>query len=281
VQSPTTSPRRGTAAMDYLRIRPLAWEDARRLTRCYLFGLGAYATRRKQFRGLGGYLPGPRPVGVRLGTAKFWIRPRSEDLRYVLPANKPFVDRHFHPKPGETVVDVGAHIGQFSVRAGIAGASVVAIEPNPSTFATLTANLELNRIENARPMNVALGAAPGSAQLHSLIGYEGFDSLDSEWTASFPRLPAREYTVPVTTLDRVVTDLSISEIDWLLVDVEGTECDVLRGGEESLRHSSNVIVEVSGDHLDACSRELFERHSLRPRAREQQTPLTEYWFAIR
>jgi len=55
------------------------------------------------------------------------------------------------------VVDVGAHIGRFSLAAARAGASVVAVEPNPETFSVLAVNVGLNGFRNVRLVNAEKG----------------------------------------------------------------------------------------------------------------------------
>ena len=71
-------------------------------------------------------------------------------------------------RPGDTVVDVGANIGEVSIvlsqRVGTTG-QVFAFEPQPRVFQYLLGNLALNRCSNVRARNLALGTAPGVARM--------------------------------------------------------------------------------------------------------------------
>ncbi len=93
-------------------------------------------------------------------SANLWINPdsRFHDLSL-------FKD---YCRPGDTVVDVGANIGEvsivFSQRVGAAG-QVFAFEPQPRVFQYLLGNLALNRCSNVTARNVALGSAPGAARM--------------------------------------------------------------------------------------------------------------------
>jgi FkbM family methyltransferase len=140
---------------------------------------------------------------------------------------KPHTRRWFRPRPGDVVVDAGAHIGRFSLAAARAGASVVAVEPNPETFRVLAANVKLNGFRNVRLVNAALGEREGEAELHVPLVHHGTASLRGDWERRFA---TRTVRVRVTTLDGLVEELGLERVDWLLVDVEGYELEVLRGG---------------------------------------------------
>ncbi|HEY6238456.1 MAG TPA: hypothetical protein VIZ68_04650, partial [Thermoplasmata archaeon] len=125
---------------EYLALRPAGLGSALRL----YVALGAAWLARllwpRRFRGAGRYLYGRSPVRVRVNGLWFDARPHSEDLLYLLPSHKETVQKWFRPTAGQLVVDVGAHVGFYSVLAGSLGASVVSIEPNPGAAAALRAN---------------------------------------------------------------------------------------------------------------------------------------------
>jgi FkbM family methyltransferase len=66
---------------------------------------------------------------------------------------------HFTPKEGDIVVDIGAHIGLYTIisskRVGANG-KVVAIEAHPSNFEMLKSNIKLNQLTNVTPLNYAV-----------------------------------------------------------------------------------------------------------------------------
>ena len=144
--------------------------------------------------------------------------------------------------PGRTVVDVGANIGLYVVaiakRVGSQG-HVIAAEPDPANAEALRRHLSLNGVENqVEVVESALSDKPGTATLHvqgkeSRITDE--DSANSDDTIE----------VPMTTLDDLVAD---RKIDLLLIDVEGFEESVLRGGIKLLssaeQRPSSIFIEV-------------------------------------
>ena len=72
-------------------------------------------------------------------------------------------------RPDMTVLDIGAHVGQYSLIAasevGPRG-RVHSFEPNPSSFRRLTTNIELNGFSNVRPHPIALSDSIGEATLY-------------------------------------------------------------------------------------------------------------------
>jgi hypothetical protein len=64
------------------------------------------------------------------------------------------------------IIDVGAHIGIFTLYAAKRGKRVIAIEPVPSNYKWLHVNIRLNNIKNVIPLNIALSDFNGEAYLY-------------------------------------------------------------------------------------------------------------------
>ena len=66
---------------------------------------------------------------------------------------------HFTPKQGDIVVDIGAHMGRYTIisskRVGTNG-KVIAIEAHPGNFEMLNRNIKLNQLTNVIPLNYAV-----------------------------------------------------------------------------------------------------------------------------
>lgn len=142
---------------------------------------------------------------------------------------------------GGDFVDVGAHIGMYSVSIAqrITG-RVLALEPNPSARALLEENLVLNECENVIVERVAVADAPGYAALHIPTGG------DSSWsTLDGGRLDGeRAVDVEVSTLDVEVERHGLRPA-VVKIDVEGVELDVLRGGAQTLARRPALLVELA------------------------------------
>ena len=129
-------------------------------------------------------------------------------------------------------VDVGAHVGSWSVRCSKRFNKVVAFEPVPETREILEKNLSLNHCHNVTIMPYALGS---SDSYHSMNveGFLGHSSI-------LPRKrPKRAIQVPIRKLD----DFGLSP-DFLKIDVEGFEREVAEGGMETMRRARRIMIEV-------------------------------------
>lgn len=149
---------------------------------------------------------------------------------------------------GDVFVDVGAHLGLYTVLASsVPGVHVVALEPSTESFALLGENLELNGIgAEVTAVAAAAGSRPGRATLST-----GADAMNGLVDGG---RPGEE--VEVTTVDHLVADLGLPGVAAIKIDVEGAELDVLRGAAQVLRHRRPVlIVEVNDpEGIDAFAR---------------------------
>jgi FkbM family methyltransferase len=141
--------------------------------------------------------------------------------------------RHFI-EPGMTAVEVGANIGAHTLAlAGIVGPQgrVLAFEPQRIVFQMLCANLALNGIEHVDAHWAAVGSAPGRITVPRLAGTE---------RANFGGLAVggeHGDAVRLLTLD----NLELPACDFLKIDVEGMERDVVLGARETIRRTRPVI----------------------------------------
>jgi len=154
-------------------------------------------------------------------------------------------------------IDVGAmHPDETSVTKHFyeRGWSGINIEPAEVFHAQLVA---------ARPrdtnLRVALGAEPGRAVLHR-VGTTGLSSLDPTAvdTAERHGEPVVEETVEVTTLAEVCRRHVRGEIDFLKIDVEGFEEQVIRGGDWKTFRPRVVVVEATRPGSSEPSHEAWE-----------------------
>lgn len=142
-------------------------------------------------------------------------------------------------RDGWTVLDVGAGIGDFAVRAARAVPSgcVYAFEPAADAYALLEENLARNGVRNVVARREALGA-PGEAA-----------ALDATGSVRSRTVPAAATgdpnVVPTSSLDDVFARLGLATCDLLKLAVEGAEERILLGASaETLRRVRHVILEV-------------------------------------
>jgi FkbM family methyltransferase len=143
-------------------------------------------------------------------------------------------------RPGMKVVDVGGNLGLYTVllarQVGAAG-QVISFEPDPELFDLLRENCAANGCGQVACHNLALGSRPGRMILNKMSLNSGDNHLGTGQEKAF----YRPVEVQVETLDRLLPDL---RPDFVKIDVQGWELEVLRGMEQTLRASPHVAVYV-------------------------------------
>ncbi|MCC2648978.1 MAG: putative methyltransferase FkbM family, partial [Nitrososphaeraceae archaeon] len=121
----------------------------------------------------------------------------------------------FTPKEGDVVIDIGAHIGRYTIigakRVGTNG-KVVAIEANPSNFEMLNRNIKLNRLTNIISLNNAVYSKETKIKLY---------------------LPGEE----------------LGHTTYVKIDVEGAEFEVLKGATNVLSKSKDIALLIEIHNL--------------------------------
>jgi len=163
-------------------------------------------------------------------------------LTYYFGVSEPELFRVYNEflKPGMTVVDAGANIGLhslfFSKRVG-EGGKVYAFEPSSKIFSRLMAHIRDNQLKNIEALCLALGAKQGTAEVVDNEEDTSRTFLRSDLSDS-----GETSTVTVETLDLFARFRGLEKIDFLKVDVEGFESEILAGALQLLtRHAIKVI----------------------------------------
>jgi FkbM family methyltransferase len=139
-----------------------------------------------------------------------------------------YVPSGYEIRPGDTVVDVGANVGVFTLWAASRspGVAVIALEPSPTVCRYLQDNVSRNAAGNVTVYQAACGARTGKATLY-VQGYETNNSLYPRdvWGSDY----APGYEVDVVTLDDVFALSGVTRCDLLKMNCEGGEYDALFG----------------------------------------------------
>lgn len=145
-------------------------------------------------------------------------------------------------KKGDVFVDVGAHIGCYTIQAAKLAKTVVTVEAHPDNFSILKRNIELNNFSNVIALNIGAWSSKDKLKLniseasgsHSFINAFGFGSIEID-------------TYP---LDEVLINFGIRKVDWIKIDVEGAEFEVLNGLKETLKQKPKLIIELWNSNRD-------------------------------
>ena len=193
-----------------------------------------------------------RDATVRTSYGLFRCRKGTNDLDIVYEGFESEIMNVFEPKVGDTVVDCGAHIGKYTILASkLVGKDghVIAIEPSMENYELLLVNLRLNGCENVIPMNRAAWREAEEVTLW-VSQSTATHSLKRTWDRERASLAANEReSVKVRGLKLDDLLQSMVRIDWLKLDVEGAELEVLVGAAEGIKKKRihNVIVEASDE----------------------------------
>lgn len=136
----------------------------------------------------------------------------------------------------ETVVDIGANIGDSSIYFAVMGAKkVIAIEPFPASYSLLKSNISLNEMESVIiPLNVAIGQNDGFVKLDSRINTTTGLGISSYDIGELVR---------ITSLNKLVKEFDLRE-SILKIDCEGCEYEVFNFiSAETLAQFKGLIIE--------------------------------------
>jgi len=151
------------------------------------------------------------------------------------------------PYQPKVVYDLGANIGIASLYFSTLypNASFYGFEPLPANFEVCLRNYR--NLKNSRVFPWAVGDKSGTAEFDCLN-----DSRGGRLHSSLrdPRLTeVGKLEVEVVSLDDLIGKRGLPAPDFLKVDVEGAELDVLRGLEHQFHHIKRLFVETHGPQL--------------------------------
>lgn len=151
-----------------------------------------------------------------------------------------FVDKMYRsvesiiPTLASPILDIGAHIGLFSIYASALNSKVkiIALEPEPTNFELMKENLKANHCQNITAKNLALIPEDNSEKEIKL-----FLSDDSHNHTTLPPNPLNKslldkyITVPATNLTKLIEK---NKISLLKIDIEGAEYNIIKSFDKSI-----------------------------------------------
>lgn len=146
-------------------------------------------------------------------------------------------------RPGMTVIDVGAHIGQYTMIASVcveAIGRVHAFEPHPGLFGILQRNILRAHCKNVVSSPLALGRSSTQRRLYTY----GIDNLGA--ASLMPIYPTLDASVPVNVvrLDDYVAANAVGRVDFVKIDAEGAELEILEGAAQTLDTNAEIVLLV-------------------------------------
>lgn len=152
----------------------------------------------------------------------------------------------------EVILDVGANIGCTALLFGDMSKKVYAFEPSQTTFKFLEKNISRSGLKNISPQNIGLGEESGEYTLTFSPSNRSGGFVSNHTQASAGHTVEK---IVIRQMDEVLKTLTMSNVDFVKVDVEGFEGHVLRGARQTLaRHKPVVVLELNHWCLNAFQR---------------------------
>src|SRR5437763_3137711 len=198
-----------------------------------------------------------------------WFCPEDEcaiECMLHLPSYEP-VD-WVSPQPGHVFIDIGAHVGWYTLRAARAVGPtgfVIALEPDPVNRHQLEKNLSLNQVRNCEVVPLAARSRPGRVRwrpgqepvCHKIDEQEGPEVIEA------------------ARVDDLVARWNLEHVDWIKMDIEGGVVEALKGAvatlgqfrpalfvevHETLGQLKELLAELGYSIVQASFDEILDKH---------------------
>lgn len=142
-------------------------------------------------------------------------------------------------KENDIVIDVGANIGCTSILFGELADQVFSFEPSTTTFNLLKKNIKQSRLENITLFNYALGSRESISAITYSPNNRSGGFVSNKTTITTGHITEK---IKITKLDDFIHDLDIKQIDFMKIDVEGFEKEVIDGAKNTIEKFQPIIV---------------------------------------
>lgn len=162
---------------------------------------------------------------------------------------------------GMTVYDVGAFQGLLTLFFASRAKAVVCFEPNTQSHKRLMQNLMLNGIKNVEVRKVGVGCRRETRRMAGSPLMPGGASVDGKTVEELLRAGVGTVIeeISIVTLDEEIPQASLSAPDFIKIDVEGWEIEVLRGARKTLEsYQPMLFLEMHGETMREKRRKVAE-----------------------
>lgn len=135
-------------------------------------------------------------------------RPLLRELHRLVPA-------------GGRVLDLGAHVGVFSLAASASGYQVVSVEASPRNASLLRASVSRNGFDGMTVVEAGVSDRPGILEF---CPYGPYGHAVTDRTEQYTSIEVR-----ATTVDELLSELRWDRVDFIKMDIEGSEVAAVRG----------------------------------------------------
>lgn len=185
--------------------------------------------------------PGERSVTTRIGADNYLITSDDNYLDHIKDEFEPAMVTLFASllRDGDCVLDVGANIGCTSLLFSQVARQVFSFEPSPTTFRLLQKNLAQAQVHNVVAANFGLGNSEGAFELTFAPDNRSGGFVSNLTTASSGH---QVESIRIVAGDAYLRAANIAQIDFIKIDVEGFERNVIEGLTDTLARCKPVVV---------------------------------------
>lgn len=155
-----------------------------------------------------------------------------------------YKSKSFAIQPTDTIIDIGGHIGSFSIWAAKQAhqGKVFTFEPNPENFLMLKENKEINQILNLEIFNLAVSDSIGEITLFNSVHQNMGHSI-------YEKHLLHQTIVKTISLDEILKANQIEKVDLLKIDAEGAEYPILLNTSPAVLQKIDKIILEYHDYL--------------------------------
>lgn len=193
-------------------------------------------------------------VRTRIGARKFTLTSDDKYLEDVQDEFEPDLVSLFSSlvRADDVVLDIGANIGCTSLLFGQLARRVISFEPSPTTYQLLRTNLTAAAMGNVEPVNLGLGCEPGEFELTLAADNRSGGFVSNQISASEGHTVER---IRIAAGDAWLRQAKVEQVDFIKIDVEGFERNVIEGLRETIvRDRPVVVLELNHWCLNAFQR---------------------------
>jgi FkbM family methyltransferase len=162
---------------------------------------------------------------------------------------------------GQIIYDVGSFQGLLALHFARKAKRVICYEPNPHNRARLQENIALNRLDNVSVRDVGLGSQPGQFEMVFQPLMPGGSSIEPKAVDELLKsgAPVVKLQIQIATLDQDRCEHALPDPDFIKIDTEGLELDILKGAQKTLQDCRPVLfLEMHGETMDEKRRKVAE-----------------------
>lgn len=196
---------------------------------------------------------------VYLESGDYLYLPPMKKMDVLWPLMEPYIPEQIIGKfsaPGNTVMDIGANIGQWTLRmankVGYEGC-VYSFEPIPLIHESLKKTLFINNLSQVTVSPLAIDNQTGDSEFiipidvndRAIHGESKLNTKGESWLSEKIK-KTRIIEVKTITLDEFASQQSLVRLDFVKIDVEGAEIRVLEGGQKTFSHFNPALILEAG-----------------------------------